>query len=121
MNAMAKLLVALYVLVSTLVLCWIISPPFADALESTHYQFVESSLGGLGTANSNAPSSLNYQNAQSSGAELGLGTSTSTNYQIEAGNTTTKDPALTSPLPTPHQILAHFRLQPPPQPHLHFR
>lgn len=92
---MAKLLVALYVLVSTLVLCWIISPPFADALQSTHYQFIESSLGGLGTANSNAPSSLNYQNAQSSGAEIGLGTSTSTNYQIEAGNTTTKDPALT--------------------------
>lgn len=92
MMVMAKLLVVVYVLVSSFVMYWVVSPAFAAPLQSTHYTFEETSLGGLGSTD---PQSANYQNVQSSGAELGLGTSTSTSYQLEAGNTTTKDPALT--------------------------
>jgi len=62
----------------------------ADALKSTNYQFQETSLGGIGITNTQ---SANYK-AGTSGAILGFGNSASSSFQINAGNTTTNDPAL---------------------------
>ena len=60
------------------------------ASSSPHYQLIETSLGGTGLVNS---ASTNYQ-AQQSGAVIGVGTSTGTSYQVEAGHLTTGAPAL---------------------------
>ncbi len=65
---------------------------FAGAAASTspNYQLIETALGGNGTVNSQ---STNYQASQS-GALIGVGTSTGTNYQAQTGHETTNDPAL---------------------------
>jgi hypothetical protein len=62
----------------------------ADSLKSPNYQFVEQSLGGSGSVGSQ---SANYQSIQATGI-LGVGGSTSTSFQVKAGNVTTNDPAL---------------------------
>jgi len=90
MVLMAKLWAGLYILFSCLVLGFIISPVFADPLRSANYQFQETSLGGNGLFNSQ---SSNYQASGTSGI-LGVGNSASSNFQINAGNQTTNDPAL---------------------------
>ena len=61
-----------------------------SASTSPHYQLIETSLGGTGLVNSQSSS---YQ-AQESGGIIGLGTSTGTSYQVQAGHETTNDPAL---------------------------
>lgn len=66
------------------------SSSYADTLQSSHYQFSETTIGAGGL---NQSSSANYQGRDSIG-DLGVGTSSSANYQIAAGNTTTNDPAL---------------------------
>ena len=60
------------------------------ALQSTHYQFTETSLGGSGSYGSH---SANYQSQQAVGI-LGVGSLASPNFQTKAGNITTNDPAL---------------------------
>jgi hypothetical protein len=87
---MAKLLVGLYVLIGFLTVYWVVSPVFADPLKSNHYEFEESTLGGTGLFGSQ---SANYRGS-GSGSILGLGNSASSDYQINAGGTTTGDPAL---------------------------
>jgi hypothetical protein len=70
---------------------WLGGPVLADSLKSTNYQFVEQSLGASGAVGSQSP---NYQSDSAAGI-LGLGNSASTNIQVNAGNVTTGDPALT--------------------------
>jgi hypothetical protein len=60
-------------------------------LESDHYKFEESDLGGGGLISS---SSSHYQSVLSAG-DTAVGHSASGNYQTEAGSQTTKDPGLT--------------------------
>ncbi|MGH7234612.1 MAG: hypothetical protein ACREF7_04180 [Candidatus Saccharimonadales bacterium] len=60
------------------------------ASSSPNYQLIETVIGGNGSINS---SSTNYQDTQSGGI-IGIGTSTGTNYQAQAGHETTNDPAL---------------------------
>jgi len=66
------------------------SVTFADPLKSSHYQFQETTLGGIGTTDTHSTS---YQTAGTGGI-LGLGSSADADFQIEAGGTTTADPAL---------------------------
>jgi len=61
-----------------------------DALASANYQLIEPVVGGTGVDNS---SSSNYQ-VRSSGALIGVGTSSDSAAQIEAGHQTTGNPAL---------------------------
>ncbi len=63
----------------------------ADTLQSSHYQFTETDLGGGGLIQSN---SANFQSSESIGDAIGSN-SASSNYQVEAGGKTTNDPALT--------------------------
>lgn len=63
---------------------------YADSLESSHYKFVETDLGGGGLVPSY---SAHYQSAQSTG-DTAIGNAKSTNFQTEAGSQTTADPAL---------------------------
>jgi hypothetical protein len=88
---MKKRWAGLYLFFSLLVLGYIVSPVFADPLRSSNFQFQETSLGGTGLYNSN---SANYQTAGSAGGILGVGNSASSGFQINAGNITTNDPAL---------------------------
>ncbi len=66
------------------------SAAFADTLKSTNYQFEESALGGNSILDTQSP---DYQASTSAGI-LGIGNSASASFQINAGNTTTSDPAL---------------------------
>jgi hypothetical protein len=66
------------------------SVAFASDSRSSNFVFQESSLGGVGQYGS---ASANYQSADAAGI-LGLGNSASTNFQLNAGNITTGDPAL---------------------------
>jgi hypothetical protein len=88
---MKKRWAGLYLFFSLLVLGYIVSPVFADPLRSSNFQFQETSLGGTGLYNSN---SANYQTAGSARGILGVGNSASSGFQINAGNITTNDPAL---------------------------
>jgi hypothetical protein len=88
---MKKLWVGLYLIFSALVLAYVASPVFADPLKSSHFQFQETSLGGTGVLNSQ---SANYQTLGTAGGILGVGNSASNNFQVNAGNITTNDPAL---------------------------
>ncbi len=83
-------LFVLYIISGVLLACRLGLSGRAAALSSTNYQFVETSLGGSGLINSQ---SANFQASTSAGI-LGLSTSISTNYQVEGGNITTGDPAL---------------------------
>lgn len=60
------------------------------ALQSTNYQFNETSLGGLGD---NKGQSAGYK-ALTSGGIIGFGNQLATNTQANPGNETTSDPAL---------------------------
>lgn len=62
-----------------------------STLQSPHYKFEESDLGGGGLVSASSP---NYQSVLSAG-DTAVGHSASPNYQSEAGSQTTKDPALT--------------------------
>lgn len=62
----------------------------ADPSQSAHYQLPELVIGGSGL---NSAQSANFQSSQTSGI-LGLGTSTSTDFQFSSGGQTTSDPAL---------------------------
>ncbi len=59
-------------------------------LKSTNYQFIETSLGGTGLTATQSP---DFQSQQSGGI-IGVGTSSDGTVQIQAGNETTSDPAL---------------------------
>ena len=63
---------------------------YADTLESPHYKFDETSVGNGGLIQSN---STNYQ-ANTAIGDTAIGSSTSSNFQLEAGSKTTGDPAL---------------------------
>lgn len=69
----------------------LVSPAvFADPSQSTNYKFNESTIGSGGL---NQSTSTSYQGRDSIG-DLGVGNSASSNYQINAGSTTTNDPNL---------------------------
>lgn len=91
MKWLRSTLLVLYILGVALGLNVVGSQPRVQALTSANYQFIETSLGGSGLINSQ---SANFQ-ASTSAAILGLSTSISTNFQVEGGNLTTNDPALT--------------------------
>ena len=86
----ANLVGAFCLILLSLTLTYIVTPAFADPLRSTNYSFTETSLGGTGLLNSQ---SANYQSAFS-GAVLGIGNSAAVDFQVNAGNLTTNDPAL---------------------------
>jgi len=80
-----------WLIVTTASLVLFVPAALADApLKSTNYQITESVLGGGGLTNE---SSLNYSAGESIG-DIGIGSSSSTNYQSNSGYTTTKDPTL---------------------------
>lgn len=83
---------------------WIASTTSADPLKSTHYQFQETSLGGVGLTNTQSSS---YQ-AATSGGILGFGNSAATGFQVNAGNTTTSDPALAFGIVSPNVNFGDF-------------
>ena len=76
----------------------------ANALQSSHYQFQETSLGGLGSSGAQSGS---YQVADSGGI-LGFGDSASAAFQIKTGNTTTNDPALGFGIVNPNASFGSF-------------
>lgn len=81
----------------------------ADTSTSTHYVFQETALGGVGTNGvQGVPQSASFQLGASSGGILGFGTSASATLQVKAGNTTTKDPALSFGVLTPNVSLGQF-------------
>jgi hypothetical protein len=90
MKHIPKLLVGGYVLMGIGLLGYVGSPALADPLKSSNFQFTETSLGGNGLLNAQ---SANYQ-AAGSGAILGIGNSAGVDFQLNAGNLTTNDPAL---------------------------
>lgn len=61
-----------------------------NALSSPNFQFNETSLGGIGTADTQSPG---YK-ALTSGGIIGFGTTVGTGFQIQTGNETTNDPTL---------------------------
>jgi len=69
------------------------TPAWADntPLQSAHYKFNESVVGGSGL---DQESSNSYQLGELIG-DIGVGNSTSSNFQLNAGFDTTDDPALT--------------------------
>jgi len=106
MKAMTKLTVGL---LAAVCLAGGMAAVSADPLKSAHYQFEESTLGGVGTTNTQ---SANFQAADTAGI-LGLGDSASTNFQIEAGGTTTGDPALGFGVVSPNVSLGNFSTSTP--------
>lgn len=90
MKIFVKSLAGFSLITIALVLSYIYTPVLADPLSSPHFQFQETSLGGTGLYGS---SSANYQSLQA-GSILGLGTSSSADFQLNGGNITTNDPAL---------------------------
>ena len=77
-------------MVSMFLAGWLVTFRIANALQSTNYQFNETSLGGLGN---NKGQSAGYQ-ALTSGGIIGFGNQAATNTQAKPGNETTNDPAL---------------------------
>lgn len=72
-------------------ICSAMSVAYADTpSKSTNYELDESVLGGSGLTQE---SSNNFQAGESIG-DLGIGNSASSNFQLNAGYTTTNDPAL---------------------------
>ncbi len=63
---------------------------YAQSLQSPHFKFDESVVGGGGLVQSASP---NYQAGESIGEPV-AGNSASANFQTQAGNKTTNDPAL---------------------------
>jgi hypothetical protein len=90
MRYLTKTRVVLAAAAAVSALCFAI-PAAADPLKSTNYEFTEQSLGSSGLVGSQ---SANYKSDAAIGI-LGLGNSASTNIQLNAGNVTTGDPALT--------------------------
>jgi hypothetical protein len=84
-----KQFVAIYILV-VCTPCFFISSALAANLTSPNYIFEESALGDIGNTNGQ---SANYQAAVSGGI-IGFGNSADSTIQVNAGNTTTSDPAL---------------------------
>ena len=62
----------------------------ASALSSSNYQFNETSLGGIGTADTH---SAGYK-ALTSGGIIGFGTTVGTGFQVQTGHENTNDPSL---------------------------
>src|SRR3990167_1709546 len=91
MKQVTKTVLVLYTIATGVGFLYIVSPTLTEALESTNYKFVETSLGGVGLLNTE---SANYQ-ARAGGAVLGLGNQVGTAFQFNAGHITTPDPALT--------------------------
>jgi hypothetical protein len=100
---MVRRLAGLYVIISC-VMCCFASAVYADTLQSAHYKFDESVIGGSGLIQSN---SANYQSGESIG-DTGIGNSASSNFQINAGYTTTSDPALSFMVTTPTANFGSF-------------
>jgi hypothetical protein len=82
-------------LLATYYSCLAPSLSYADTLSSSNYKFTETTLGSGGLIQS---SSANYQGRDSIG-DLAVGNSASSNYQVNAGHTTTNDPALSFTIP----------------------
>jgi hypothetical protein len=86
---MRKFLSGTYIAATSIFGCFMLASA-AYALQSSHYQFNETSLGGIGTAKTQ---SAGFQ-ALTSGGIIGFGNSKGITRQIDAGNTTTSDPSL---------------------------
>lgn len=71
-------------------LFWTVPSVSSETLQSANYRLDETSIGSGGLIQS---SSTNYQTRSTAG-DLGVGNSTSSSYQIEAGSQTTNDPTL---------------------------
>jgi hypothetical protein len=87
--SMAKLLAGLYIIIASL-FGSIASLTIVYALQSSNYQFNETSLGGIGLSQQGSAS---YR-ALSSGGILGFDNSAGTTMQFNNGHETTNDPAL---------------------------
>lgn len=89
---MLKRLIECLGCVVMLAICVTLSTSYvsADEPQSSNYKFSESSLGAGGLVQS---SSANYQGRDTIG-DVAVGNANSSNYQINAGGTTTNDPSL---------------------------
>jgi hypothetical protein len=76
----------------------------ADSLQSPNYRFDESVIGTGGLFDS---SSANYK-ASSATGDIGVGNSTSSNYQVDAGSKTSPDPTLSFSVNSPSVDLGNF-------------
>lgn len=89
---MLKRLVGSFVTLVMLAFFVTLSSNYVSAVElqSSNYQFSESSLGAGGLTQS---SSANFQGRDTIG-DVAVGKANSSNYQVDAGGTTTNDPSL---------------------------
>jgi len=85
LGRLAVLLVSVFVSAGLLV-----GVAYADSLKSSHYEFINTDVGGGGLIPSSSP---NYQAALSAG-DSAIGQTSSASYQTEAGSLTTNDPRL---------------------------
>jgi len=77
--------------ISVLIFTLLVAPEvFGETLQSANYRLDETSIGSGGLIQS---ASTNYQTRSTAG-DLGVGNSTSSGYQVEAGSQTTNDPFL---------------------------
>ncbi len=87
-----------------IVSCLLCQPVQAEPLSSPNYRFDESVLGAGGSIQS---SSNNFQSRSSAG-DLGVGNSSSSNFQVEAGSVTPKSPYLSFSVDTSGSNLGDF-------------
>jgi hypothetical protein len=81
-----------FTLVAALLVCCIVTTTYADSpLKSSNFEIDESTIGAGGLTQEN---SSNFQAGEFIG-DLAVGSSSSTNFQLNAGYDTTSDPALT--------------------------
>jgi len=103
MKFVTKLKVSFYAIAACLI-CWAVLGAAANALQSTHFQFNETSLGGIGTAKTESAS---YQ-ALTSGGIIGFGNSADATMQVNNGHETTNDPALSFAVASPIIYIGNF-------------
>jgi hypothetical protein len=100
---MTKFLVGLF-MITVGALCCIASTSHANPLKSPNYEFQETALGGIGLTSTQSD---NYNAAESAGI-IGFGNSADATMQINAGHTTTSDPALSFAVDTPNVGFGSF-------------
>jgi hypothetical protein len=98
MRFVAKTLLGVFSFVLLLYFC-IPTIGSAETLRSNNFQFQETAVGGTGLLDSQ---SAHFKSTQQSGSIIGIdNSSSSTNFQIKAGNSTTNDPTLSFAITTP--------------------
>lgn len=88
---MVRRVLSFGLVVAALACCFVATVEADAPLKSSHFEFDESTVGGGGLTQEN---SAHYQAGEFIG-DLAIGSSTSSNFELESGYETTSDPALT--------------------------